>query len=238
MRQPRLIQNEPLLEQSVQAVVEQIARYRLSVFESIERLPAFADYGPREVRQVVRECEQRQFIGSALLHAKLRYWHLLAAGAELCRCGEERIGPLSEPAKVRAFAMLRFCCLTNTPRHRLAPDELRQHFPDLSRSGLPSTYYFDSSGVGRLGFVRIDAGHRGRWDRILQSVQTDMREHLAQAGFRRLVHAGRFEITVLTVFRQKALRIHDALTNQARGLCVPVNVVALPELLPLVTSVH
>ncbi len=238
MRQPRLIQNETLLEQSVQAVVEQIARYRLSVFESIERLSAFTDHGPREVRQDVRECEQRQFIDSALLHANLRYWHLLPTGAELCRCGEERIGPLSEPSKVRAFALLRFCCHADAPRHRLAPDELRQHFPELSRSGLPSTYYFDSSGAGRLGLARIDAGHRGRWDRVLQSVQTDLHEHLAQPGFRRLVYAGRFEITVLTVFRQKALRIRDALANQARGLCVPVNVVALPELLPLVTSVH
>ncbi|MBN8625633.1 MAG: hypothetical protein J0M17_09100 [Planctomycetes bacterium] len=236
MSQPRPIENEQHREKMVYQVVEQVARYRLSVFASLERLPAFLDYGPREVRQVVQECERRQLIGSALLHANLRYWHLLAAGAEAFRCSEERIGPLSEPAKLRAFALLRFCCLSDTSRHHLAPDELRQHFPDLARPGLPNAYYFDPSGVGRLGFARIDAGRRGRWDRTLQSVQADMREHLAQAGFRRLIHAGRFEITVLTVFRQKAQRIHEALAKQVRGPCVPVNVVALPELLPLVIS--
>lgn len=236
MQRTPAIHEEPFVSRNITAVLQQTARYHLSVFASCEQLPEFADCGPREVRQCLREAERRQLVGSAPLHANLRYWYLLPAGAALLQLDTKRNGPLSESAKLRAYAMLRFCCLSDKPRHRLTASELQKHFPVLSRPGLPSTYYFEPGGRGRLGLARIDVGHRGRWDRVLQSVRADMNEHAAQSGFRQLIQADRFEMTVLTVFRQKAVRLREAFFQRGDTAPTTVNVYALPDLLPLLTS--
>ena len=226
--------NDSVSKEFVDAVLDHLARYRLSVFAAVERLPVFSPCNPRQIKDVLRDCQRQSLIDAAPLHHSARYWYLNSLGAQACGLDDERVGPLSEPAKIRALAMLRFCCLSDRPRRRLTSQELVRSFPGLERPGLPSGYYFDPAGSGRLGLVRIDAGRRGRWDRIVQSVREDINDHLHQPGFRQFIQAGRFEITVLTVFRQKARRIYESVLRHAQG--VPVQVVALPELLPLITS--
>lgn len=132
--------------------------------------------------------------------------------------------------------MLRFCYLSDRPRHRLTTHDLARSFPGLQRPGLPSGYYFDPAGSGRLGLARLDVGRHGRWDRVLQSLRADINDHIQQPVFKRLLEAGRFEITVITVFRQKARRIEEAWAQKKDACPVPLQVVALPELLPLITS--
>lgn len=105
----------------------------------------------------------------------------------------------------------------------------------MFRPGLPEGYYFDPQGSGRLGLARVDAGRRGRWDRVVQSLREDIDDHLHQVGFRKLIQAGRFEITLLTVLGQKARRIVESLSQYRDTVRVPLQVVALPELLPLIS---
>ena len=229
-------QTELAPAQATEAVLNHLARYRLTVFAALERLPVFSAAGPRQIKNVLRDCQRQSLVGSAPLHHGAKYWYVDTAGAERCGLSELRIGPLSEPAKLRALALLRFCCLSDKPRHRLTPDDLSRHFPSLYRPGLPSGYYFDPAGSGRLGLARIDAGRRGRWDRVLQSLRADINDHVHKPGFQRFIEAGRFEITVLTVFRQKARRIHESLAQVADAHRIPLQVVALPELLPLIGS--
>ena len=229
-------QTEFVPAELTEAVLNHVARYRLTVFAALERLPVFSARGPRQIKDVLRDCQRQSLVGSAPLHHGAKYWYLDAVGAERCGLAEQRIGPLSEPAKLRALALLRFCCLSDKPRHRLTADDLARNFPSLQRPGLPSGYYFDPAGSGRLGLARVDAARRGRWDRVLQSLRTDIDDHVRQPGFRQLIEAGRFEITVLTVFRQKARRIYEALAQVRDTRSVLLQVVALPELLPLIGS--
>ena len=223
---------ETVPDELIDAVLDHIARYRLTVFPALQQLPVFAACGPRRIKNVLRECQRQSLIGSAPLHHGARYWYLDVLGAQACELPEERVGPLSEPAKIRALAMLRFCCLSDRPRRRLTPEELAAAFPVIAPAGLPSGYYFDPGGAGRLGLCRVDAGRSGRWDRVVESVRQDILQHLHRPGFRQFIQAGRFEITVLTVFRQKAKRIYESLLREAERL--PLQVVALPELLPLI----
>ena len=209
---------------------------RLTVFAALERLPEFSAAGPRQIKNVLRDCQRQTLVGSAPLHHGAKYWYLDTAGAKHCGLAEERSGFLSEPAKLRALAMLRFCCLSDRPRHRLTAEDLARSFPSLQRPGLPNGYYFDPAGSGCLGLARLDVGRRGRWDRVLQSLRADINDHIQQPVFKRLIEAGSFEITVLTVFRQKARRIEEALAQRKDSCAVPLQVVALPELLPLITS--
>jgi hypothetical protein len=222
---------------ALDALIEHIARYRLTVFPAVRSLPAFATVPPARIKDLLKDARQRQLVDAAQLHDGISYWHLSSAGA--AKCGSNaRFGPLSEPAKLRAYAVLRFCCLSEQPRHRLLPGELRRHFPELDRPGLPSGYYLDPTGPKRLGFLRVDAGHRGRWDRILQTLRDDIRDHASQSAFTRLVRAERFELTVLTVFRSKAERIKECLASLREAKSVPVKVAAIPELLPLIKGTH
>ena len=219
----------------IDALVQHVARYRLTVFAAIERLPVFSALGSREIKSALQHCRRQSLIGAAPLHHGARYWFLDAGGAERCGLEPNHSGPLSELAKLRALAILRFCILSDRPRHRLTADDLSRSFPTLYRPGLPEGYYVDPQDSGRLGLARIDVGRRGRWDRVVQSLREDIDYHLHQIGFRKLIQAGRFEITLLTVLRQKARRIIEALSQYRDTARVPLHVVAMPELLPLVS---
>ena len=193
-------------------------------------------HSPRHLRRLLRDCRDAGLVTSATLHSGSRYWFLTTAGATRCGLDESRSGPLSEKAKLRAYALLLFCCLADKPRHRLTTNELSQQFSVLHRPGMPGTYYFDPNGIGCIGLARIDAGHHGRWDRVVQSVQDDISLHRKLPGFRQLIKAHRFEITVLTVLPAKADRTASVLKSLPEVKHVPVHVVAQPELLPLIHS--
>lgn len=222
-------------EEAVTVLLDHIARYRLTTFAALERLKPLSVRGPQPIRRLLSACERQSLIGSAWLHAGRKYWYLTAEGAAQLELPESAAGPLSEPAKIRAYALLCFCRLSPQVRHRLTTDELVAHVSDLNRSGLPQGYYFEPAGAGRIGFARIDAGHYGRWDRVVQTVRQDISAHWLQASFRPLIRADRFEITVLTVLPQKARRLSAALGECPDAQRVPVRAVALPELLPLLT---
>jgi hypothetical protein len=116
----------------------------------------------------------------------------------------------------------------------LTAEELKRSFPTLHRPGLPSGYYFDPAGDGSLGLLRIDAAGKARWDRAMQSLRHDIGAHWLHTGFRQLVEATRFQITLVTVLPQKAARLRQAISQLHDARRVPIEVVAIPELLPLV----
>jgi hypothetical protein len=217
-------------------VIEHIARYRIAVTETLQQLPEFASCTRKELRRVLRSLEAEGSIASQWLHHDMPCWHLADTGAIQSGLSMERSGPLSESAKLRAYAMLRFCCLSKRPRMRLTADDIQKHFPDLYRSGMPQGYYFVSHGEGKLGLLRIDAGGRGRWDRVIHYVLDDVDQHRQQAGFSRLIQVHRFEFAIATVLPQKTDRIREAIEQKPQLTNVAIRVVAIPELLPLIAS--
>ncbi len=235
---PLKITNETDNQHAIETLLAHVARYRLSVFAAISRLPEFAGIGPRRLRRLLDQCRGIGMLSSAALHHGARYWFLTENGAQHCGLDGTRSGPLSEGAKIRAYALLLFCCLSAQPKYRLTADDLSGRFAGLHRPGMRSTYYLDPAGPGCIGLARVDAGHRGRWDRIIASVREDIALHQRQPGFRPLIQARRFEITLLTVLPAKARRIANALISLPEVKHIPVHVVAQPELLPLIHSSH
>lgn len=218
-------------------VLEHVARYRLTVPAAVGRLPGLKSIAPRHILRALRQLQQRSLLTSAPLHHGQSYWHLSAEGARRCGLEEDRAGPLSESAKIRAYAILYDCCLSDRPRHRLTRSELESHFPRLFEPGLPSGYVFDPEGDGQLGLVRVDAGQLGRWDRIIESVREDVSRHWAHAGFRAVVRASRFELVLLTALPQKAERLTQALRTHRDIQRIPIRITAIPALLPLIASI-
>jgi hypothetical protein len=218
---------------SLDTILDHLARYRLTDFSTLQRLPEFQHLKPGHLHRLLREGRRQQLMDSAPLYQGTRYWYLQAAGAAERAMPAQRSGPLSEGAKLRAYAMLQFCCWSRRPRYLLTAEELKQHLPMAYRPGLPSGYYFDPSGHGTLGLLRIDATGKGRWDRVLQSVRQDIHSHFLSPAFRQVVTAGRFEITIITVLPQKAARLREALASFPDAHRVPVEITAVPQLLPL-----
>jgi len=228
--------NPKMTAEAIVDVLQHINRYRLTVLDAVERLPVFAKFRSQQVRCMLRRLEHRALIEAAPLHRGVIYWYLLPSGARRLGLDNSHYGPLSEPAKIRAYALLRFCCLSGKPRVRLTRQDITGRLSESDRIGLPNTYYFDLGGAGRLGIARVDAGHRGRWDRVVQTLREDIAAHLLRPAWRRLIVAGRFEFTVLTVLPEKAERIRETLTQHPDTSRAKVQIVALPELLPFITS--
>ena len=214
-------------------VLQHIEQYKLTVGEAIKRLPSFHKSNEKLVIRTLRKMERQSFIGSAELHKGLTYWFLQPRGCKQLRLVEHKHGPLSEMAKFRAYAILHFCCLTHQQRRRLTENDFQQRLPEFNRPGLPSTYYFDQSGQGRLGFIRVDCAYAGRWDRIIQTIHEDVESHLRRLPWLQLINAGRFDYTLLTALPEKASRIRTSL-NATRLANVNVQVIAVPTLMPLI----
>ncbi len=132
----------------------------------------------------------------------------------------------------RAYALMSVCCARDENRKLLTPAELSQHFPGLGQSShLPSYYLVRQSGQVQLGFVRLDRGGRGRWDRIARKTCDDMRKHLSHDWLRPLIDRGQFEICVVTALPSKAERIDELLKAKQSLLPVPYRVVTIPPLI-------
>ena len=65
-------------------------------------------------------------------------------------------------------------------------------------------YYVDTSGPQpRLGFIRVDAGGRGRWDRVLAKCRDDLQVHQRMLASAQFIDRQAFEITLITTLPKK-----------------------------------
>lgn len=151
------------------------------------------------------------------------------------RLGQQAAERLSRPPSLRLlaerFAFLTFSCLQDQRRSKLTPVELKERFADLYRHGSAHHFYLTREfGPPRLGFLRIDVGSYGRWDRIVAKASDDLRTHLSMALVRKLLDEDAFELTVITALPTKAQRIKEALAERRDALPVPTRCIAMPEL--------
>jgi hypothetical protein len=225
-------------------VLDHIARYRIGVPEALVKTPPFADFSLKRVKRILHALTTADGDGAALLasaplFANERYFYLTRAGEtaigepEAGQGAHRRAGALSEVAKVRAYGVLAFCCLADRPRQRLTPEEFRQSFPGHHRFGLPMSYYADRE-ARRLGFVRVDTGGGGRWDRIAQKVREDAERHRMIPAFRDAITAGTFELAVVSATERKAGRLRVLFEEEPLSGGLPVRVQAVPRLIELI----
>lgn len=143
--------------------------------------------------------------------------------------------PDSMRATITRYAFLAFCCLQGTARLKLTREDLQQRFADLYRPARADHYYLTHEYTTPcLGFLRIDCGNVGRWDRIIAKASDDLRTHLSIPLVRTLLDAQAFELTIITPLPQKAGHIQAAMEERRGALPVPVRCVAMPELINLI----
>jgi hypothetical protein len=115
---------------------------------------------------------------------------------------------------------------------RLTPAILQETFPTLGVTSLTAGYYLQATTEKVIGFLRVDMGGDGRWDRVVAKCAEDARAIAIDPTWRERVAAGCFEITVATALPQKAERLGRAL--QASPTPLPIRIAVIPELLNLI----
>ncbi len=225
-------------------LLNHVNRYRMTAADVVRlNYPATCSTrkaAERTLEQLVIEGD----LGTAPLFGRRRYVFLTQQGLQnVAGDGEighseevrERSGPLSELAKIRAYGFLAFCCLSKHKRCRLMVHEFKAQFPDLYEVGASTSYYVDPEPAKPvLGFLRIDTGGSGHWDRVLKRFRVDLEEYYTHSGFRALVDCGGFEMTLVTALPQKAERLGVALSKHEDMPPVSVRVIAIPDLLYLI----
>ena len=114
------------------AILQHIARYRLTVPEAIVGLPECRQFDASELASRFRALEEASCISSTWLYSQRRCYTLTTKGAIRVRRDLADVDPnaaLSETTKIRRFATLSFCCLTKIRRHRLTAAELAENAP-------------------------------------------------------------------------------------------------------------
>lgn len=220
-------------------VLDHVARYKMGVPESVARLPSLEGWTPGRVKNTLKRLRGEGYLKTAPLYGDRTYDHLTREGAEALDLplegrDAERLGqPLAEVPKVRAYAVLAFCCLSTRARQRLTPDEFKQFFAEHDRPGLPLSYYADHE-AKKLGFVRVDTGGRGRWDRVVERVRTDVERHQESDAFRESIGSEGLEVTLVTATEQKAGRLRAAFAEGEAFAAVTILVHVVPELVDLI----
>lgn len=227
-------------------ILQHVCRYKMTVARALQRQPFFAEAGPHALGNVIRRLREGGWLQSAWLYDGITspaenstlaprycYYHLTPAAAALLGEHPSIAQPLKDEPKIRAYAILAFCCFGDVQREKLTPQEYRDMFPELQRPGERTNYYIDTEGPRkRLGYIRVDYGGRGRWDRLISSCRDDVRKRCDKRAFREIILQGGFVITIITALEQKANRLQAALQEQQFPVDVRIHVV--PELLELI----
>jgi hypothetical protein len=207
--------------------------------KALASLPCFKGAGPRAIENVVRRLCEAGYLRSSPLFDNECYFHLTRRATDLLGLHPDLAKPLTEDQKIRAFAILSYCCLhPDGRRDRLTPEEFKRLFPGLYKSGQRVQYYVvNLNDVPRLGYLKVDRGGNGRWDRAIERCRGDMLKRGALPAFGTLIEERGFEMTLLTSLEQKAEQIRAAVAELDRPFLAPLYVYVVPNLIKLVAPI-
>ena len=214
-------------------------RFRIAVAEEFEQLPVFSDAPYQAVEVLDALATEHEYLEPIPLYGDRVCYKLAARFSRDFACDFDSSRPLKERDKIKAYSMLRFCVSdSDTRRQALTAIDFDQHFPQFctepvaKNRPLYRNYYLSPP---KLGVLRIDHGGEGHWKRILTAIQRDLQKHRSIPAYQKLIEDDGFELAVVTMFERKAKRISDELTDQLLLQRVPLRVLAVPELLNLIS---
>ena len=223
------------LSHSELSVLKLTSQFGLCVLEAAAGLSEVCGPSATAQQRLLDRLVRWQLLTQCWLYPGRRCYVLTFAGQQrVSGAGQRRLQvdrPLSSETKLRRFAMLSFCCLGKVPRRPVTPcheDETRLQADDIPLSG---NYYVQNGEKDIYGFLRVDMGGAGRWDRIVAKCTNDARRIVAASTLKPYTASGLFEITLATATQQKAERLQRAFCENPAEL--PVRIAIIPELFHL-----
>jgi hypothetical protein len=216
------------------AILSHIDAYGLTVVEAVERLEVFAGRPVGEAKRALARLAASGVISGADVYpGRTGYFPVLppTSAKPSPPGGGACVAAPSRQSKIRRLAMLSFCCLGGMRRKPLTMVELESLAPTAHGLVISGPYYFQPAPTPLCGFLRVDMGGEGRWDRVLAKCTEDVRQHARLSAWRPLISAGRFEITLATALPQKAERLCRAFRDMSPPSAAPIRITVIPELL-------
>ena len=208
------------------AVLSFVRRFRLTIRALI---PLAIEHPVGEVEQAI----------ASLIRKGLIRRHSPGDGVELllyCQGSKRRRAP-SNRNQITSLATIHFCHFLNAQRELLTPEEFKSHFPELHKPQHDRRYFLDREcSPVRLGFLRIDHGGDGRWNRIIDKARRDFDKHRRDPAFADLISNQWFEVHIVTGTKRKAIRIEQTVRQTRRRSDEAIRVTAIPELLPFILN--
>jgi uncharacterized protein (DUF433 family) len=119
-------------------------------------------------------------------------------------------GSLAGRPLVRACGMLSFCCLGKTRRERITPQELTEHYPELSSfvHGGTLQYYVDGDS---LGLCLVDTGQH--YQRLIRKSQELVHHHLEHEWLFSLYEKRTLRFALVTSGHEQWRLLRNGFTN-------------------------
>lgn len=194
------------------AIIEHVARYRITVREVVQKL-FFPDSDVNAATKVLGRLTHAEILRRHQLTGPRVYWTLSPELAELRGERAKRGRALGYNDLVRHYGVLSFCHEGRIQREIMTHREFKERFPDHYDPTLLGTPYYveEVEGQRLLGLVLVS--DQEDIVRLVRKCRGLIARRLENPGFRKTIHAGRLAIAVVTAFPEKKARLEDALAE-------------------------
>lgn len=198
--------------------------------EALDGLPS------HDISGAMRSLTNRKIVVARTLHHGQNYFAFAKEAASQLGLPQELGNPLSEKSKLRAYARLLFFVRHRPNVAKITKTELEVKLGQPCH-GLPNGFYVDPSNLPFLGFVRVDTHVHSVPERSSQILRSDVHQFVTIKPIAACFKAKQFEFTWVTATQRRADAVMKRFKEYELVGGAPINVVVIPELIPLITSI-
>ena len=225
------------IEASLEArLIEHIGRHRLTTRLIWPNVVSLRDTPTSEIVKALRSLSKRGIVRAFPLHHGRFYFTLTKPAAAKLIDSELVGGQLSDGGKLKAFARLLLATKHTPIQTPISKTKLLELWGSIA-NGLPDGFYTRDGKPTVYGFLRIDACISSSASRASQQLRNDIFRFVKIRPIVELIKEKRFELSLVAATQFRAEAIMQRFRAYERVGATPVNMIVLPELLPLLTSV-
>ena len=214
-------------------ILKHVALYRLSIRAVIEHL--FFD-GKSSDDVIARLVNEEKCLQVAKLPNRISYYYLSVTAARKRGVKESRAQGGQARSLRRSLAVLWFCCMTPTNRHRIERNTLTKLFGRHNGLGIP--HCWEPIGEkGRLIHRIYTPGPNTPDDDVVRTLRKDAESTIAHPQLAPLVLAHLYVFAVLVEHPQRLEKIRETL-DRAAPLPVSVKIELTPDVQDLAAAVR
>ena len=198
------------------AILDHLARYRLTTIEALHRLFWEPTTTANAVSQVLARLAAGGYVQriEESLSGSQNYYLLTAEAAREYGEDEDFARPPGTTSLIHHYLMLEFCCLGDARREHITAQEIRTGFPNLNGRGIARNAYFHTfDEPPRLGWLEVDCGNHAETRAKKCRKQFAKRYEAQELRFRELADEGRFGIVLVTTSEGKKRALERALAK-------------------------
>jgi hypothetical protein len=206
-------------------ILAHISRHGVGTIPSVNAL-LYDGKSPDTAKRALLRAKQAGLV-TGFQVGRYTIYRLTARGAMLAQASRDAAAPIGAFALLQRLAVLAHCTLDQHQRLKLTREELANLVPGLVSS--TSQHYALDIETGRLHRLTVDAGSGEVY--LLKNARK-MVQQACKTPLRALLEEGKFAVTILTPYPEKARRIASALQSDGGQRARAIQVEVLPEVSP------